>query len=232
MRWAALVAASALGIVLLAEETFSPARFLAGTVPVVPVTALGGGQVIVELTVSEDGRVTAVTPLRTTPPFTDLVVEAVRNWQFRPAEQDVGADRDRVGVSRQMMSIESRVLLAAIFRPPVLTGPTLGEIPRDFRRASDDVAFPLATAVPPLPPMASKSGVVLLEVDVDRNGAVADVAVVQSVPSFDDAARAAVKTWKFRLAQVRNLSVPTVVYVLFGFRVPVSIPVVPRDRGR
>ena len=68
MRQPALMLACALGIVVSTQEVFSPARYRAGAAPGLPTMVVGGGQVILELAVNRDGRVTAVTPLRTTPP--------------------------------------------------------------------------------------------------------------------------------------------------------------------
>src|SRR5712671_5850910 len=172
-----LVLACLLGVGLLAQasqEAFSPARYQAGTVPAVPVTALGGGQVLVELAVSREGRVTSVLPLRTTPPFTDLVVGAVRGWRFVSAEEDVPAS---AGKPASRMPVPSTVLVAAVFRAPALYGPTLGDAPRDIASASAETPFPLATTVPQFPPLALSSGIVLVEARVDRDGTVADASV-------------------------------------------------------
>ncbi len=224
----AFIVACTLGVVLSAQETFLPARYRAGTVPALAVMALGGGQVFLELAVSREGRVTAVTPLRTTPPFTDLVIDAVRDWQFLPAEERVELEPGRAGVPESRTPVATKVLVAAVFRPPALNTPTLGEAPRDIASASDETAFPLTTTVPPFPPLAHSSGAVLLEAQVDRNGAVAGAAVIRSAPPFDDAAQEAVAQWSFRPARVRGIPVATLVYILLGFPVPVgSAPMVP-----
>lgn len=224
------IVACTVGVVLSAQEMFSPARYSAGAIPALPAIALGGGQVFVELTVNRDGRVTALTPLRTTPPFTDLVVDAVRDWQFRPAEGDIVPEPGRTGEPPLRTAVASAVLVAAVFRPPTLDAPTFGEAPRDIAPASDETAFPRTTVVPPFPPSAFSSSVVLLEARVDRQGAVADATVIRSAPPFDAAAQAAVRQWSFRPARVRGVSVSTFVDIVFGFPVPVTgAPKVPRS---
>lgn len=229
----ALIVACTLGVVLLAQEAFSPARYRAGTLPALPVMALGGGQVFLELAVSREGRVTAVTPLRTTPPFTDLVVDVLRDWQFLPAEENAGPEPERADEPELRRPIASTVLAAAVFRSPALNTPALGEAPKDVAPASDETAFPLTTTMPPFPPSALSSGVVLLEARIDRTGAVADVTVIRSAPPFDDAAQRAARQWSFRPARLRGTPVSTVVYILFGFPVPVtSAPTVPRGSFR
>ena len=221
MRLPALVLACALGFGVLAQEAYAPARYRTGTVPGLPAMVVGGGQVILELAVDRDGRVTAITPLRTTPPFTDLVAGAVRDWQFVPAEEPAGPAR--AGERESQTAVASKVLVAAAFRPPAMNGPTLGEPPRDVALASEESAVPLNMALPPFPPSAAASGVVLLEARVDRSGKVAETMVIRSAPPFDDAARATLKKWSFRPARVRGTPVSTFVYVLFGFPVPVAV---------
>jgi hypothetical protein len=43
---------------------------------------VGGGQVILEVTISPEGQVATIAPSRTTPPFTDLIAAAVRDGQW------------------------------------------------------------------------------------------------------------------------------------------------------
>lgn len=204
------------------EEPSSPARLRTGDVPSLPALAVGGGEVFFELAVSREGRVTAVTPLRLTPPFTDAVLTAVREWEFSPAREDLAQPEARGG-SPSLLPVASRVLVGGIFRPPALLGPTLGRAPEDVGTASDDTPFPLATSIPPYPPTAYGAGIVLLEVLVDRSGTVADVRVVHSAPPFDSAAAKTVRDWKFRPARVRGQPAAAFAYIMFGFPVPVGI---------
>jgi TonB family protein len=212
-----LVAAHALAVSLSAQDAFSPARYRGGPLPELSVLAVGGGQVFLEVTVDRDGRVTAVTTLRTTPGLTDFVVRAARGWQFLPAEIEVDPEPGRPATPRPRQRIASKVLVAAAFRQPSLIGPTLGEPPKDVAAESDETPFPLTTSMPPYPPLALDGGVVLVEVRVDPNGTVGDATVVRSAPGFDDVARAAARQWRFRPARVRGRSVAALAYIVFGF---------------
>ncbi|HEY7185761.1 MAG TPA: energy transducer TonB [Vicinamibacterales bacterium] len=220
MRTAALLFTCALGVVASRHETFSPARYRSGTVPTLPAMVVGGGQVMLEVTVNPAGQVATIAPLRTTPPFTDLTAAAVRDWQFVPAE-DIAVHAQR-GQRPSRSAVESKVLVVAVFRPPALNAPTLGEPPRDVAAASDEIAFPLTISMPPFPPSAAGGGVVLLEARVDSSGSVSDTTVIHSAPPFDPAARAALAQWRFRSARVHGAPAPMFVYVLFGFPLPVS----------
>jgi protein TonB len=75
--------------------------------------------------------------------------------------------------------------------------------------------------MPPFPPNARASGVVLLEVLVAASGAVDNARVVKSAPPFDDAAQKTIRSWKFAPAQRGGVTVPAVAYVIFAFRPPV-----------
>lgn len=204
------------------EEAYTPARLRDGRVPPIPVTAVGGGEVRVELDVSDEGTVTRATPLRTTPPFTDFVTAAVRDWKFFPAREVVNPDAARSGGSIARAAVQSTVLVIALFRPPTMNAPTPGEAPKDVASGSDATPFPTATTMPPYPPTAFGGGVVLLEAHVSAIGSVDDVGVIASAPPFDEAARDTVRKWHFRPAKVKGIPVRALVYVIAGFRAPVT----------
>ena len=174
-----------------------------------PPQVPGGGEVLLEVTVSEDGKVLKGRTLRSTPPFTDLLVDAVRLWRFHPAE-DRGDE------------VESGVLVAGLFRPPTLSGPTVGEEPKDVTPPSDSIPMPYEAVLPVYPPGALADGVVLVEIIVERDGTVEAVRVLRSSAAFDQAATDAALQWKFRPARRDGTPVPSFAYIVFGFRQPVT----------
>jgi TonB family protein len=205
-----IAAACAIGyltITLSGQPSISPARYRSGPIPTLPAisASVGGGQVLLEVTVGSNGEVAAVTPLRTTASFTELTVDAVRGWQFFPARPR-GA---------------SHVLVAAVYRPPALNAPTLGEPVEDVAAGSGETPIPLSMVTPPFPPRARDSGVVLVEAQVSAAGAVVEVRVVRSAAPFDGSARDAARQWRFRPARVGGRPVAAFVYILFGFPQPV-----------
>ena len=213
-----------LGAWLLAaqEQGYLPARLQSGRAPSIPVTAVGGGEVLVQLDVSPEGAVTRATPLRTTPPFTDFVLTAVRDWHFFPARDVADAERARAGEPTSRVAVPSTVLVAAVFRPPSTMAPTLGEVPKDVANATDAVPFPEKLIAPLYPPRAMGGGTVLLEVHVGATGSVEDVGVIATTPPFDEPAKEAVRKWHFRPAQIHGSPIRTLVYVISGFRTPVQ----------
>jgi protein TonB len=204
-----------------AQAGFSPARYGSGATPSLPALteAVGGGQAIFELVISPAGAVTTVTPLRTTPPFTELVARAIGGWQFTPAEDEaIGPDGKPAGRA----PVPSKVLVAAIYRAPTLQTPTLGERPRNVASASTNVPFPSSTAEPPYPVQARSGGVVVIEALVDSTGQVADARVIGSAPPFDSAALDAARQWRFRPAREGGKVIASYVYLVFGFPQPVT----------
>ena len=120
-------------VVLRAGDPFSPARYRAGALPAMPVQAVGGGQVFLELTVSDAGTVDVVRPLRTTPPFTEALVDVVRRWQFVPAEETVDGTSPPQRVPSQVLVATS----AGAVVVEVRSGPaTLSGIPAHGSRVA------------------------------------------------------------------------------------------------
>jgi TonB family protein len=191
--------------------SFVPARYRSGpAAPVLPVMAPNGGNVFLEVALDADGRVAAVKPLLATPPFTQLVVDAVRRWQFESARDDVEGP------------IASTVLVAAVFRPPTLYTLGLNEPPADVAVSQVTTPVPIAPPPPVFPPGALQGGVVVLEAQVGEDGTVARMRVIRSAPPFDGAARDALQHWRFQPAVVRGVRVRAFAYVIFGFQAPVT----------
>jgi TonB family protein len=174
------------------------------------------------LTVNPDGRVATVTPLVATPPFTDFMVQAVRGWQFQPAEVETEAERGATAGARSRQRVASKVLAVGVFRPPTLVGPTIGETPKGVTPPSDEMAFPVNISTPPYPVTARDPGVVLVEVRIDRDGRVGDAAALTAAPPFDALAVQAARESEFRPARVRGRPVMTRAYIVFGFAEPVG----------
>jgi len=201
------------GVVAPAQGQYVPAHFRDGAMPQIPIQAIGGGEVFGELAVGDTGVVTGVTTLQATPPFTDILASSVRTWRFVPAEND----------TEPRNAVNSKVLVGGVFRPPGLDGLPLGHALVDLGLASDETPFPIATTVPPYPPLARDSGSVLVEIRVDSRGDVADVRTIRSSPPFDEPAMAAARGWKFRPARRSGRSIDAIAYIIFAFRQPVIV---------
>jgi TonB family protein len=191
-----------------AQENFASPRYAGGELPAVSPMVVAGGQVFLEVLVADDGRVSSIRTLRTTPGFTDAVLAAVRRWRFVPASA--------------RGPVAAPVFVAAMFTPPALDGPTLGQPPRDVASASDRTPLVISSTPAVYPPRATGTGAVLVEVTIAAADVVADVrVVVSSSPAFDAAALAAARSWQFAKARRDGNVVATRAYLLFGFQQPV-----------
>jgi TonB family protein len=213
---ATLLSLAAVSPALVGAEAYRPAKYRNGPVPPLPPpTVVGGGEVILELDVASTGVVRAAKVLRSTPPYTDAVMGAVKAWRFDPAELEGDRDEKRA-------TVDSTVLVVAIFKAPTLNAPTLGEVPRDVGTESDSTPYPFSTGAPAYPPRARSGGVVMIEALVDAGGRATAPRVVQSSPPFDDGSVEALRQWMFRPARIRGVATPALVYVILGFPEPVT----------
>jgi TonB family protein len=208
MTTKAYLVACAAAIVVAAPEGRIPARYRAGPLPQVPEHAVGGGEVLLEVSVTRGGVVNDITVARSSPTFTDVMIAAVRGWRFQPAQDTVAVD--------------SRVLVAAVFRPPTINTPTLGSGASDVMSLSRDVPSPTKIVTPSYPAQAVGNRAVLVEVRVAAAGAVTSADVVGTASGFDDAAVQAARRWTFRSAEAAGAPAPTIAYIVFGFRQPIT----------
>jgi TonB family protein len=201
------------------SEDYAPARLVEGPAPSsAPPIVLGGGEVLLEVTVGNTGQVARIDRLRVTPPYTDLVASAVEGWRFSPAEV--------ISVKEGRRRIESRVLVAAIYRPPATyVGTTIGEVPRDLMVPSSAVPVPHEMIAPAFPPSARGSGVVTLEIELGTDGRARNTRVFYSGGGFDSAALQAAERWTFSPARLPDGPIPSFAYVVMGFREPVVSPI-------
>lgn len=201
----------------------APASYKDGALPPIPVQALSAGEVVLEVAVNRRGRVTGVTPLRHTAPFTEAMTSAVRTWTFAPAED---APMPAAGLEpppAARAAIASTVLVIGLFRPPALFAPTLGEPPKDVTKPSGAAPVPMVPLeMPAYPPAAVHDGVVLLELDVAAHGGIEGIKVLRSAPSFDAAAVQAASSLIFAPGRVHDRAAPARVYVVAGFRQPIT----------
>jgi TonB family protein len=191
-------------------DMFVPARRIGGPLPAPPPpTVIGWIEETLEVVIDVTGRVAAVRPLRATQMRIDPIGYAVADWRFRPATE-------------QGRAVPSRVLVAAIVRPPQLYDtPTLGAPPVDLAAPSGEIPFPIGTAPPRYPPLAIGDAVVLVEALVTPEGRTRQLRIISGAPPFDQASLDAASQWSFRPARWNDRAVEAYAYLAFGFRQPI-----------
>jgi TonB family protein len=184
-----------------------------------PPLALGGGEVVLELTVDASGRVAAAGVVRTTPPYTELLLKSIASWRFAPA---------MTVIDGHLTAVDAPVLVVAVFRPPTLyAGPAPGEPPKTLRAPSVRLPRVRTVTMPAYPPKAVGDGFVLIEIEMDAHGQPQKHRVVSPPSGFDRAALDAVRAWQFDPPQRPEGPEPVFVYALVGFRAPVVVPTRP-----
>jgi hypothetical protein len=126
----------------------------------------------------------------------------------------------KVPNARVRVPVSAKVLVIGKFRPPVRVGPTVGQVPKDVGEASADVPFPVNMLMPRYPPNARFGGQVLAQAQVNPDGSLGELKLIQADSPFESPALDALQEFRFRAASHNGAPVATFVYVLFGFPTP------------
>jgi TonB family protein len=206
-----------MGLVVAAQGLLpTAARLRAGaSAPLAPPLVIGGGEVVLDVTVASDGGVTKVEPVRTTPPYTELLTGAVRGWRFDPP---------KVVVKGAPQPAEGHVLVVATYRPPqVYSAPTPGAETTTVGELSPELPAPTHIAMPEAyPPLATRDGAVLIEIELTMAGVVRDAKVMSRASAFDGAALDTVKGWRFDIPRDPAGAERIYAYAIVGFREPIT----------
>jgi TonB family protein len=188
---------------------FSGICFLLGLVsvesPTYPLNAVRGGTVVAVLE-SVNGSVADVRILWGEEPFLSSSRSALEKWRFDSKEKNP-------------------VLAVVQFRHPELFFPNTNKVAVPPRPSPDGLPYPTGIVQPDYPSPVQNGGSVVLQAEISDRGEVTDPRVIRPLGSFTDTALEALKQWTFRPA--RNSAgepVPSRVYAVMVFRVPVTAP--------
>jgi TonB family protein len=186
-----------------------------GQAPLASPLVVGGGEVVLDLTVGTGGRVSKVDVVRATPPYTELVSGAVKGWQF---------DAAQAAVKGALQPAEGHVLVVAVYRPPqVYAGPAPGVATAVVGQPSGELPAPGALTMPAsYPPRATRDGTVLVEIELTAAGVPAGHRVLSQPSSFDSGALDTVRGWRFGFPSEPTGANQLFVYALVGFREPIT----------
>jgi hypothetical protein len=185
----ALVLAQAGSQALADVKLTAPPRLRAASVPAPPITPVGGGEVVLELTVSTSGAVSNVKRLRTTPPYTEFLAGAVATWQFTPAT---------AAFVKQEVSVDALALVVGVFRPPsVYGGPSAGSPPQVLGAAARSLPQVGALVMPNYSPTFVGDGIVIIEIELTARAEPREYRVISAPSGFNSAALTAVRAWRF-----------------------------------
>ena len=200
-----------LGFLLLtAQNNSASPRLLSGSPPDLPPLAAEGGFVGLELRVTPSGIVREAVVIDDSPPFTAEIQKVARLWSF---------DEPRVDGK----PAEARVAVIGLFRAPTLLG---GAPPPPKRAASPsaEIPYPTSYPTPAYPPQALEPGVVMLEVEIDEEGAVAAVEILEEAEGFQAVAVEAAQKFRFQPARRDGRAARAFAILIFGFPQPLTRP--------
>jgi TonB family protein len=201
------------------EQRSTSPRLREGRLPAQIPQALGGGEVVLELSIDSRGAVTQVERVRVTPPYADLVVNSAAEWRFEPAT---------VMLEGRTIAVAGSVLVVAVFRPASFyAGPAPGVAPQVLGASSPLVPRVESIVMPAYPPKGTGGGIVLVEIEMNSRAETSSYRIVRPASGFDAAALDAVRAWRFGAPQTLDVPDPLFVYAMVGFRAPLA-PVTPR----
>lgn len=152
--------------------------------PVYPPEALAQGLrgiVILELTVSTEGKVTSVEVVRSVPPFDAAAVEAVRQWEYEVSK-----------VEGKPVSVQLTVPISFAMRLPEAT-------------RQEGIPELRQGATPAYPASAQGGASVTARVTLDDEGRVAEAEVNSGDPPWAEALLRALRTWRFAVDSTRGV---------------------------
>ena len=192
---------------------FKSADLVSATDVPYPVQSIAIGTLVLEVIVSETGKVEDVQPIRKIESLTEAAIDSVKSWQFNPASLDG-------------KSVRSRTAIAVTFNPAAIPAanvplPPLSPKARSHRNALQPQPVDVVAATFPQYPVNSiASGTVVLRVSVDEVGRLEKTIVVRGITSLTSPAIHALKEWKFKPAELDGKPLPSSIALAFVLRPP------------
>jgi len=196
------------------KPPFQPAQTLSVTEIALPIScAVSYGFVVLDVVVTETGKVEGIEVRRDIPCLTPLAVQAVEKWKFSPA-------------TFAGEPIASRVPVAVTFRPPSMlvsqvTLPKLKPKTDAAIQAEFQPAEVLRGVFPGRGATVVSVGTAVLEVTLSEKGEAEEVKVIRDLPNLAAEAKSVVGDWRFMPATFNGTPVRSKIVLAF-----VSQPIV------
>jgi TonB family protein len=217
-----------------------PPRLLHMVTPVYPDSARAAGiegQIVLQIVIDEQGRVTDVQVLSARPPglFDEAAVMAIRQWIYEPARSGGQPIKVRLGqqieFSLKDVKPPQPPLPPSVEEPRIIVRmrPGSGETPISMAWEEAPELIPETLVKPEYPPLALKErveGKVILQVVIDEDGNVVEAEVLFAQPPgiFEEAAIRAIKQWKFKPAKQYDKPIKVLIAWPVDFRLPPPPP--------
>lgn len=178
--------------------------------PNYPPYAYKGG-VVVAVLQRANGLVKDISILYGEEPFLSSSITALKSWRFDTEEK-------------------SPIQVVVQFRHPELDFPATNKQTIPMREPPVGLPYPRRIIQPTYPLFAEGGGSVIIRARISERGSVSETKVIHPLGILTDTALDALKQWKFLPARNRNgETIPSDIYVVMVFRVPVIAPESPRQ---
>jgi Gram-negative bacterial TonB protein C-terminal len=196
---------------LSARDRFVPPDVTSASEIPYPVEVLASGLVTLALNISVAGQPPDVQVLRDIPGLTSLTSSIVKGWKFSPGKLDGNPAPSTITVEVVFNpgdSLNQNLKIAPVApTPPPFPA---GYLPPEVAVGSFALYQPNSVGV----------GAVVLDVTIDKYGAVKRTDVIRDVPSLTPEAIAAVKRWTINPATFNGKAIISKLVVAFVFRSP------------
>ncbi len=196
---------------LSARDRFVPPDITSASEIPFPVEVVASGLVTLGLNISVTGQPPDVQVLRDIPGLTSLTSSIVKTWSYTPGKLDGNPS-------------PSTITVEVVFNP----GDSLNQSMKIAPVAPTPPPFPAGYLPPEVSvgsfalyqPNSVGVGTVVLDVTIDKYGAVKKTDVIRDVPSLTPEAIAAVKRWTINPAKFNGKAIISKLVVAFVFRSP------------
>lgn len=203
----------------LAQGTFKPPEITSVTDAYRPYLIITDGFVVLDAALDANGNITGVTSLRNPGAITPVAIEAVKQWEFRPATAPSGPRASDMIV---VFVYRPTAVLPAATAPPADFKPVLPAPQPDS--ANPDYAPPgiISVVYPQYPFMSASQGSVIVQMTIGVAGNARDIKVLHDMGPgpFTPFSLDALKKWRFQAATLNGKSVPATLAVAFIFQRP------------
>jgi hypothetical protein len=180
----------------------------------IPFNSVATGIVELRATIGKSGKVKEVKVVRELASVTDQSIQSVKSWIFKPATLNGNP-------------VASLVTIAVVFCPYNGPGP-ISLAPIEARSETNAAAVslpnvPVEVAAAHFPRdfnARQTSGTVVLQVAIGPNGQQGLVKVIKDILPMTDAAREAIKDWKFAPASIGDRKIQSNIVLAFAYRTP------------
>jgi hypothetical protein len=194
-----------------ARDRFIPPDVSSASEIPFPVEVVASGLVTLSLNISVTGQPPDVQVLRDIPGLTQLTASIVKGWSYTPGKLDGNP-------------APSTITVEVVFNP----GDSLNQSLKIAPVAPTPPPFPAGYLPPEVAvgsfalyqPNSVGVGTVVLDVTIDKYGAVKKTDVIRDVPSLTPEAIAAVKRWTINAATFNGKAIASKLVVAFVFRSP------------